>query len=144
MDDQNKNLILATVLSFLVILLWYTLFPPPEPQPAPETPAATQPAATQPAAGGTATAPAPGSSGMAPSSDGAATDAAAALAAAPRVKIETPRLQGSLSLLGGRIDDLSLKDYQVSLDPGAPDVRLLAPVGGTELGADKPYYAVYG
>src|SRR5690606_27656948 len=39
---------------------------------------------------------------------------------------------------------LSLKDYQVSLDKGAPDVRLLAPVGGTDLGADKPYYAVYG
>ena len=28
MDDQNKNLILATVLSFLVILIWFTLFPP--------------------------------------------------------------------------------------------------------------------
>ena len=34
MDDQNKNLILATVLSFLVILGWYTFFPPPEPVPA--------------------------------------------------------------------------------------------------------------
>ena len=31
MDDQNKNLILATVLSFLVILTWFILFPPPEP-----------------------------------------------------------------------------------------------------------------
>ena len=31
MDDQNnKNLILATVLSFLVILVWFVLFPPPE------------------------------------------------------------------------------------------------------------------
>lgn len=37
MDDQNKNLILATVLSFLVILGWYTFFPPPEPEQAPET-----------------------------------------------------------------------------------------------------------
>lgn len=31
MDDQNKNLILATALSFLVILVWFVLFPPPEP-----------------------------------------------------------------------------------------------------------------
>ena len=31
MDDQNKNLILATALSFLVILIWFVLFPPPEP-----------------------------------------------------------------------------------------------------------------
>ena len=33
MDDQNKNLILATVLSFLVILGWFWFFPPPEPMP---------------------------------------------------------------------------------------------------------------
>ena len=31
MDDQNKNLILATALSFVVILIWFVLFPPPEP-----------------------------------------------------------------------------------------------------------------
>lgn len=137
MDDQNKNLILATVLSFLVILIWYTLFPPPEPQPQPDAPAATQEVA-----GGSATVPASGSPATTAETTGA--EAAAALAAAPRIRIDTPRLAGSLSLLGGRIDDLSLKDYQVSLDPGAADVRLLAPVGGTEIGADKPYYAVYG
>ena len=31
MDDQNKNLILASVLSFVVIIAWFILFPPPEP-----------------------------------------------------------------------------------------------------------------
>ena len=36
MDDQNKNLILATALSFLVILVWFVLFPPPEPTPTTE------------------------------------------------------------------------------------------------------------
>ena len=30
MDEQNKNLIFATVLSFLVILVWFWLFPPEE------------------------------------------------------------------------------------------------------------------
>ena len=35
MDDQNKNLILATALSFLVILGWTVFFAPP---PAPEDP----------------------------------------------------------------------------------------------------------
>lgn len=140
MDDQNKNLILATVLSFLVILLWYTLFPPPEPQPLPEAPAATQ------AAGGTASsaATAPGAAAPAATVTADAANAAAALAAAPRITIDTPRLAGSLSLLGGRIDDLRLKDYQVSLDAGAPDVRLLAPVGATDPEAEKPYYVVYG
>ena len=33
MDDQSKNLIIATALSFLVILGWFFLFPP-EPKPA--------------------------------------------------------------------------------------------------------------
>ena len=33
MDDQNKNLILATALSFIVILVWFVLFPPPEEPP---------------------------------------------------------------------------------------------------------------
>ena len=32
MDDQNRNLILATALSFLVILGWFLLFPPPPPE----------------------------------------------------------------------------------------------------------------
>ncbi len=41
MDDQNKNLILATALSFLVILVWFVLFPPQEPVVDPNAPAAT-------------------------------------------------------------------------------------------------------
>ena len=40
MDDQNKNLLLATVLSFLVILVWFVLFPPEEPVVDPNAPAA--------------------------------------------------------------------------------------------------------
>ena len=38
MDDQNRNLILATALSFLVILVWFLLFPPPPPETAPDAP----------------------------------------------------------------------------------------------------------
>src|SRR5688500_4103542 len=36
----------------------------------------------------------------------------AALAASPRVPIETPALRGSLSLRGGRFDDLYLAQYR--------------------------------
>ncbi|MEZ5777797.1 MAG: membrane protein insertase YidC [Paracoccaceae bacterium] len=134
MEDQNKNLILATVLSFLVILVWFTLFPPPEPAPDPDVPAAATQSDATPAPADVADATA------APEVEGAAAE----LAKAPRITIDTPRLNGSVSLLGGRIDDLSFKDYKVSLEPGADEVRLLAPVGGTELNAEKPYYAVYG
>ena len=35
----------------------------------------------------------------------------AAIAATPRIKIETPRVSGSISLKGARIDDLSLTQY---------------------------------
>ncbi len=59
MDDQNKNLIIATALSFLVILVWFLLFPPPEqPETAPatETSQTATDTATTPSAGGAPTA----------------------------------------------------------------------------------------
>ena len=127
MDDQNKNLILATALSFLVILAWFFFFPPPEPVAPPQPAAVTAsdaPAAVPPAATGTAA--------------GAAA-AAEAAPEAPRIAIDTPRVEGSITLLGGRIDDLKLKDYQVTLDPKSDLVRLLTPVGQT-----GSYYALYG
>ena len=39
MDEQNKNLFLATALSFVVILVWFILFPPQEPVEDPNAPA---------------------------------------------------------------------------------------------------------
>ena len=58
---------------------------------------------------------------------------------APRLTIDTPKLSGSLSLAGGRIDDLLLKGYRETVDPTSPEVRLMSPVG-----KDHPYYAVFG
>jgi YidC/Oxa1 family membrane protein insertase len=123
MEDQNKNLILATVLSFIVILVWFILFPPPEPAPAPTVASDTAAPATH----------------AAPAATAATTADPAGVAAAPRLKIDTPRLEGSISLAGGRIDDLSLKTYHQTIDPGSPIVRLLKPAG--EAGA---HYALYG
>jgi YidC/Oxa1 family membrane protein insertase len=121
MDDQSKNLILATVLSFLVIVVWYALFPPPEPVPPPAEPAA-QTAAPAPGADVTAEGAPPAAAGAAPGD--AATVAAAA---APRIRIDTPKVAGSISLLGGRIDELALKDYRETIEPGSPTVTLLSP-----------------
>ncbi|MDP4032867.1 MAG: membrane protein insertase YidC [Pseudorhodobacter sp.] len=125
MDNQNKNLILATALSFLVILVWFVLFPPQEPVVDPNTPAvvATTEAVTPPAVNDTT----------------AATEMAAAVPEAPRLAIDTPQLKGSISMLGGRIDDLSLKGYRETLDPDSEIVRLLSPVG-----QPNAYYALYG
>ncbi len=111
MEDNNRNLILATVLSFLVILVWYTVFAPepvsdqPSGQPLTEQVVGDQPLAT------------PGTE--------AATTAPADLAAEPdaaepagRVAIQSSALSGSISLAGGRIDDLLLTRYQETRDEG--------------------------
>ncbi len=131
MDDQNKNLILASVLSFLVILVWYGFFAPEPPAVEPSIPPTVeQTSSATPSAPASPATPAE-----------AATKPAEQLATidAPRIAIETPRLSGSISLLGGRIDELSLKDYRETLEPGSATVELLRPVGKPEA-----YYTVFG
>ncbi|NIY79670.1 MAG: membrane protein insertase YidC [Rhodobacteraceae bacterium] len=132
MDDQNKNLILAIVLSGIVLLGWTIFFPAPEPVTDPNAPAVTQSASD---ATGAATAPLAD-----PASDaqGAVNETATQTADAPRIAIDTARLIGSISLVGGRIDDLSLKDYTVDVDSDEL-VKLLTPVG-----TDTPYFASFG
>ena len=56
----------------------------------------------------------------------------------PRVKISAPRIEGSLSLLGARIDDIVLRDYRETVDPKSPLVRLLEPRSDPQ-----PYYVQY-
>ncbi|MDB5476186.1 MAG: preprotein translocase subunit [Phenylobacterium sp.] len=53
----------------------------------------------------------------------------AALAASPRVPVDTPSLKGSVALRGGRIDDLYLKQYRETVDKNSPPVELLRPEG---------------
>ncbi|MFP4274218.1 MAG: membrane protein insertase YidC [Paracoccaceae bacterium] len=136
MDDQNKNLILATALSLLVILVWFVLFPPPEQAQDPNAPQAesTQDEAADP------TAATPGTAPAADPADGTAAETtAAAESEAPRIEISSPRLDGSISLMGGRIDRLSLKDYRETIEDESEIVQLLSPVGTSDA-----YYALHG
>ncbi len=126
MDSQNKNLILATALSFLVILVWFVLFPPQDTAVDPNVPAVTESAAN------------PATAAVAPDTSATAPNLEVTAARAPRVRIDTPRLSGSISLQGGRIDTLSLKDYRETIDAGSPNVTLLTPVGQPEA-----YYALF-
>jgi YidC/Oxa1 family membrane protein insertase len=136
MDDQSRNLILATALSFLVILAWFFLFPP-APQEVPTAPGtvAEDSLAPPPAAGDVAgeTAGSPNLAAAEPQSR------EAALASSARVPIRTPRLAGSLALTGARIDDLRLTDYFETIKPDSPMVTLLTPAGTA-----NAYYALYG
>ncbi len=134
MDDQNKNLILATALSFLVILVWFVVFPPPEPQATLDVETADD--LTPDATTGSLPSVTTESANAVPTGT---TPEASEAASAPRIEISTERLSGTISLLGGRIDDLSLKDYRETQDEDAEIVKMLSPVGSTDA-----YYALYG
>ncbi|MDR3466660.1 MAG: membrane protein insertase YidC, partial [Xanthobacteraceae bacterium] len=87
----------------------------------------------------------PAPAGAAPSQPEASAAAApvasrdAVIAAAPRIKIDTPRISGSIALRGGRIDDVSLVQYRETVDPKSPAIVLFSPSGTPE-----PYYAEFG
>jgi YidC/Oxa1 family membrane protein insertase len=143
MDDQSRNLILATALSFLVILGWFVLgpilFPDAFPPPVEETAAPPAPGAGEGQVGAVAP-PVPGGTAAAPNLGAPALETRdAAHAPAQRVPIQTDRLVGSLSLTGGRIDDLKLSNYHVSLEPNSPIVTLFSPAG-----APEAYYSLFG
>ncbi|HYZ45442.1 MAG TPA: membrane protein insertase YidC [Xanthobacteraceae bacterium] len=147
MTDQ-KNTILAIVLSALVLIAWQVYFGLPQmekqkqiqQQQAQER---SQQPPPLPQQGGTTQAPsAPGAAPQATQPGAAAAQPMtrdAALAASPRVRIETPSLSGSIALKGGRIDDLSLVKYRETVDPNSPPIILLAPSG-----SPNPFYAEFG
>ncbi len=64
---------------------------------------------------------------------------AEAVSTGERIKIDTPRLHGTVNLRGGRIDDLTLADYKVTQDDDSPEVVLLSPSATA-----RPYFAEFG
>jgi len=138
---DQKNFVVAIVLSVLIIVGWQYAFPPAKTPPAPTT---QQQQATAP--GGTAGTPATPQPGGAPGTvPGAPAQAAQvvsrpeALALTPRVTFNTPELLGSISLKGARIDDVRLVKYRETVDPKSDPVAVLSPVGSAH-----PYYAEFG
>ncbi|HEX9837047.1 MAG TPA: membrane protein insertase YidC [Alphaproteobacteria bacterium] len=162
---DQKNLILAIAISVSILLGWQLLFEAPRvereravreaqqqaqqteqtttrPPAAPQVPATAVPSTPGvPAAPGAPAAPAasPGAPVAGQAAIQAKTTRAAALAAIPRVRIDTPRLHGSIALTGGRIDDLTLLQYRETVDPNSPEVELFSPEG-----APNPYFAEFG
>src|SRR5438477_7208376 len=141
---EQRNLLLAIVVSVVILIGFQYLFEkmrPPTPA-TPPSPAATQ---TAPAPGTTSPgATAPAETGAAGQASGTAVAPAAetreqAIAKQPRVRINTPRLHGSVALTGGRIDDLTLATYHETVDPKSPEVVLLWPKGTKD-----PYFAEFG
>ncbi len=144
--DDNRNMLLAIILSGAVLLGWNYFYGVPQVEKQRQAAQTSAPAATQ------ATAPS-GSAPPVPATPGAPATAAqpaapvaqpelsreAALAAGPRLQVETARIFGSIALTGARIDDISLKNYRETVDPKSPHIVLLSPQN-----APKPYYADFG
>ncbi len=148
--SDSRNTILAVILSGLVLIGWQYFYNVPQMEkqraqqaqselakPAPQ-PGGTTPPATTPQTG---VAPAPSASTPATNQPASAAPVSrdAAIASTPRVKIDTPRLSGSISLKGARIDDLSLLQFRETVDPSSPPIVLYSPSGTAE-----PYYAEFG
>jgi YidC/Oxa1 family membrane protein insertase len=127
--DDKKNLILAVVLSVLVLLGWTWFanhyFPSANP---PSTKVINGKAQ-----------PLPQPQGQPVASSKAMQSRAAVLGATPRVRIETPSLQGSLNLKGAQIDDLVMVRQKQTIAKDSPPVRLFSP-----LGAPGAYVAAFG
>jgi YidC/Oxa1 family membrane protein insertase len=146
--SDNRNTILAVILSGLVLIGWQYFYNVPQMEkqraaqqtqselakPAPQP--GTTPPATTPQSGA---APAPNAPATNQPASATPVDRDAAIASTPRVKIDTPRVTGSISLKGARIDDLSLVQFRETVDPSSPPIVLYSPSGTA-----NPYYAEFG
>jgi len=146
---ENKNTILAIVLSLLVVVGWqyFVGYPQMEKQrqeallrqqeqaqSGAAQPSAARPGTPSPQVGAPAV---PGAPTVA--QQPAALGREAVIAASPRVAIDTPRLNGSIDLKSARIDNLSLEQYRESVDPHSPPIVLFSPSGTPDA-----YYAEFG
>ncbi|KPQ10202.1 MAG: membrane protein insertase yidC [Saliniramus fredricksonii] len=150
--EDNKNLILAILLSVLVFVGWTYFYGAPQMERQRQDAEMAQ-SQQEEAQGQQQNIPVPGEAQM-PAPDGSAEPAAptgalpgvaveqtreAALAANPRVMIDTASKRGSLNLRGARIDDIVLKDYQENVEDDSDNIVLLSPTGSAD-----PYYAEFG
>src|ERR687890_826968 len=147
MRDDNKNLLVAIVLSVGGLLGWQYFFAAPQAerqrqaaqqqQSTQVNPNAPNPPASPSQAGG-ASPTVPGTVPGTPAAP-AVESRESALARSPRVAIDTPAPAGSINLRGGRIDDVALKQYRETVDPRSPNIVLFSPAG-----SPNPYYADFG
>ncbi len=126
--SDNKNLILAIVLSTLVIIAWQFLYSGPQLQRQQQQQQQQQtqqaPAEVQPPAPTAPGQPAAVPGGLAPRDE--------VLARSTRILIDTPAVSGSLNLKGAQLDDLRLKNYRETVEPSSPTIVLLSPFGAKD------------
>ena len=120
--DNQRNLILAVVLSAILLFGWDFVMTRYFPQETAVTEAASMPDTPEQqvaAAGGN----------DAVSEATVERDLASELASPERVTINAPEVVGSINLVGARIDDIELKTHRQTVDRDSGPVQLLAPLG---------------
>ena len=140
MLDQ-RNLIFAIVASIAILIAFQFLYDAPRREANLARQAALQQTAEQAAEPAVRSAPDPGEAAplAEPAPESELVPRAQALAASPRITIDTPRLSGSIALKGAQIDDLTLDEYRLTLEPDSPTVTLLSPLGSV-----NTYFAEFG
>src|SRR5580704_7303710 len=135
--NEQKNTLLAIVLSLVVLLAWQYFFGLGQMRPS-QNQQQTQQTPNAPGTSNTANAPT-AVPGQAANSAVAPKTRDEALKESARIPIDTPDLKGSIALKGGRIDDVLLARYHETIDPNSPLIDLLSPSG-----SPNPYYAEFG
>ena len=138
---DQKNLILAIALSLAILLGWQTLVEQPKQEQAQaELERQELAAGRDPDTIGIPSLPAPGQAEQAPVATGPR-DRAEVIAedAGQRIQVETRSYRGSINLIGGRFDDLTLQNYRQSVEANSPNITLLSPRG-----SNNPYFAEFG
>jgi YidC/Oxa1 family membrane protein insertase len=139
---DNRNLILAVVLSLAILIGFQYLLPQQQrlgEQQAMQPPAETSELAEVPRPGEIAAPTPPRGEAGTGAEASTAMGREAALRESPRVAIESPVLEGTIALKGARIDDLILTRYRETVEPDSPEIELLSP-----LGTARPYFADFG
>ena len=145
---EQRNLILAIVLSVTIIIGFQYFYELPRIQEEQRRQAAieestggsvtpTPAPATTPSS--TASTTAPAAPGSVPTDQPTEGTRETVLAKGERIAIDNGKLTGSLGVTGGRIDDIVMTNYQVSIDAGADNVTLFNPPGSPDA-----YFAEFG
>ncbi|MES2699382.1 MAG: membrane protein insertase YidC, partial [Pseudomonadota bacterium] len=113
--SNQRNLILAIVLSLGLFLGWQylmaTLYPPEE------VPVAQAAVTSQETVAAPAT------------EADVARNLATELASPARVRIDAPALEGSINLVGARVDDIEFRRHRETIDRDSGPVQFMAPLG---------------
>ena len=116
--NDNRNMILAIVLSALVLVGWGLLAERWLPTAAPQTQRVED--------GKVKPLPQPAGSPVTPQ---ALRARSVVIASSPRVHFQTHSLSGSINLKGARIDDVVMLRHRLTIDRNSPPVPLLSPQG---------------